>query len=245
MKRSNVATYIGIFDNIRKIYAGTQEAINKKFTASMFSFNSVNGRCDACEGLGVVQKHIYFSADIMIECPKCIGKRYRDEILTIKWKGKNISEVLDMTVEEAREHFNEKKSIKEVLDLLCSIGIDYLTLGQISTSLSGGEAQRIKLTKHLARKNVRNTIFLFDEPTAGLHSHDIVKLLNMLQELVDKGNSVIFIEHNMNAVKTADHVIILGIENGTNNGKVINEGTPEKIVKNNDNLTTQYLKKFM
>ncbi len=243
--RSNPATYTKVFDSIRKIFAETAEAKIRGYKPGRFSFNLRGGRCEACSGDGLIKIEMNFLPDVYIECEECKGKRYNDETLEVRFKGKSIADVLNMSVEEAKELFKNIPSIKNKLDLLSRVGLDYIKLGQSSTTLSGGEAQRIKLTRELSKKATGRTVYLLDEPTTGLHFHDVKKLIKVLNDLVDKGNTVVVIEHNLDVIKSADHIIDLGPEGGEKGGRVIAEGTPEEISMNGSSYTGDFLKKVL
>jgi excinuclease ABC subunit A len=243
--RSNPATYTKVMDEVRKAYSEVQESKIRGYSPGRFSFNVKGGRCEACEGDGVKKIEMNFLPDVFVECEECKGKRYNRETLEIRYKGKNIAEVLSMTVEEALQLFQNVPSIKNKLKTLSDVGLEYISLGQSSTTLSGGESQRIKLTRELAKRDTGKTLYLLDEPTTGLHFHDVKKLLSVLGELVDKGNTVIVIEHNLDVIKSADHIIDLGPEGGDAGGEIIAEGTPEEIAKNPKSYTGIYLKKHM
>ena len=243
--RSNPATYVGVFNNIRDFYAALPEAKTRGYDAGRFSFNVKGGRCEACQGDGQIKIEMNFLADIYVECDKCHGQRYNDETLAVKYKGKSIADVLNMTVEEAYRFFVNVPQIARKLELLKRVGLDYIKLGQSSLDLSGGEAQRIKLSKELAARSTGQTIYILDEPTTGLHFEDIKSLLSVLHELVDQGNTVIVIEHNLEVIKTADWIIDLGPCGGSGGGRVIAFGTPEEIVKKEESLTGKYLKKYL
>lgn len=245
--RSNPATYIGLFDSIRLLFTNTEEAKAKEYTNSNFSFNSKNsGRCEHCKGDGRIVTKLQFMPDVEIVCPICKGQRYKKEILDIKYKGKNIYEILDMSVEEAVEFFKDKKNIHYKLDILNQLGMGYIKLGQSSSTLSGGEAQRIKLASELGKiKSGSNNLYILDEPTTGLHISDIKKLLNCLNLFVDKGHSLLVIEHNLEVLKTADHIIDLGPEGGKNGGYVVAQGTPEEVTAVKESVTGEYLKKVL
>ena len=243
--RSNPATYVGVFNNIRDFYANLPEAKTRGYDAGRFSFNVKGGRCEACQGDGQIKIEMNFLADIYVECDKCHGQRYNDETLAVKYKGKSIADVLNMTVEEAYRFFINVPQIARKLELLKRVGLDYIKLGQSSLDLSGGEAQRIKLSKELAARSTGQTIYILDEPTTGLHFEDIKSLLSVLHELVDQGNTVIVIEHNLEVIKTADWIVDLGPNGGAGGGQVIAVGTPEDIVKNDKSLTGKYLKKYL
>ena len=243
--RSNPATYVGVFNNIRDFYASLPEAKARGYDAGRFSFNVKGGRCEACQGDGQIKIEMNFLADIYVECDKCHGQRYNDETLAVKYKGKSIADVLNMSVEEAYRFFINIPQIARKLELLKRVGLDYIKLGQSSLDLSGGEAQRIKLSKELAARSTGQTIYILDEPTTGLHFEDIKSLLNVLHELVDQGNTVIVIEHNLEVIKTADWVIDLGPNGGNGGGKVGAVGTPEEIAQNENSLTGKYLQKYL
>ena len=243
--RSNPATYTGVFDIIRDIFAGTNEAKMRGYDKGRFSFNVQGGRCEACSGDGVLKIEMHFLADIYVPCEVCKGKRYNKETLEVKYKGKTIADVLDMTVEEALEFFSNIPRIKQKIQTLYDVGLGYIKLGQPSTTLSGGEAQRIKLATELSKKATGKTLYILDEPTTGLHIADVHKLVDILQRLVDTGNSIVVIEHNLDLIKTADYIIDLGPEGGDNGGKVIAVGSPEQIVKNEQSYTGKFLKKYL
>ncbi|MEP7147351.1 MAG: excinuclease ABC subunit UvrA [Acidobacteriota bacterium] len=240
--RSNPVTYIKAYDAIREVFAGTQTAKSKGYNASHFSFNVPGGRCETCQGSGTVTVEMQFLADVELTCEDCRGTRFRDEILGVKYKGRNINEVLGMTVREAQMFFKDVKKLTSRLKTLEEVGLGYLRLGQSATTLSGGEAQRVKLAAHLAQKTRSNTLFIFDEPTTGLHFEDINKLLTAFRALIDNGGSLVVIEHNLDVIKTADHVIDLGPEGGVGGGEVVATGTPEQIAKNEKSHTGRYLK---
>ena len=243
--RSNPATYTGVFDYIRDIFAETNEAKMRGYDKGRFSFNVAGGRCEACSGDGVLKIEMHFLPDIYVPCEVCKGKRYNKETLGVKYKGKTISDVLDMTVEDALEFFKNVPRIKQKIQTLYDVGLGYIKLGQPSTTLSGGEAQRIKLATELSKKPTGKTLYILDEPTTGLHIADVHKLVDILQRLVDTGNSIIVIEHNLELIKTSDYIIDLGPEGGDNGGQVIAAGTPEQIVKNKDSYTGEFLKKYI
>ena len=243
--RSNPATYTGVMDNIRDIFAETNEAKMRGYQKGRFSFNVKGGRCEICEGEGLIKIEMHFLPDVYVPCEVCNGNRYNKETLEVKYKGKNISDVLDMNVFEALELFENIPIIKSKLQLLIDVGLGYIKLGQNSTTLSGGEAQRIKISKELSKKSTGKTLYILDEPTTGLHSHDIAKLIEILNRLVDSGNTVVVIEHNMDLIKTADHIIDLGPEGGDAGGKIIAEGTPEEIIKVKKSYTGEFLKKSL
>jgi excinuclease ABC subunit A len=240
--RSNPATYTGAFSYIRDIFTKTKEARVRGYSAGRFSFNVKGGRCEACEGQGQKKVEMYFLPDIYVECEECRGKRYSKEVLEITYKDKNIAEVLKLTVEEALEFFKNIPGLYEKLKTLKEVGLSYVELGQAATSLSGGEAQRIKLATELSRKGTGRTLYILDEPTTGLHFDDIKKLISVLGELVGKGNTVIVIEHNLDLIKNSDWIIDLGPEGGDGGGKIIAEGTPADIAKAKNSYTGKYLK---
>ncbi|MFZ2455041.1 MAG: excinuclease ABC subunit UvrA [Candidatus Altiarchaeia archaeon] len=243
--RSNPATYTKVMDEVRKVFSEVQESKIRGYSQGRFSFNVKGGRCEACEGDGVKKIEMNFLPDVYVECEECKGKRYNRETLDIRYKGKNIAEVLTMTVEEALALFENIPSIKNKLKTLSDVGLEYISLGQSSTTLSGGESQRIKLTRELAKRDTGKTLYLLDEPTTGLHFHDVKKLLKVLNQLVDKGNTAVVIEHNLDVIKSADHLIDLGPEGGDAGGEIIGEGTPEEIAKNPKSYTGAYLKKHL
>jgi excinuclease ABC subunit A len=243
--RSNPATYTGVFTPIRELFAGTPEAAVRGYKAGRFSFNVRGGRCENCQGDGVIKIEMHFLPDVYVECEVCKGKRYNREALEITYKGKTISDVLGMTVEQAAEFFKNIPSIAKKMDTLVEVGLSYIKLGQPATTFSGGEAQRIKLATELSRRATGKTLYILDEPTTGLHSADVNKLLHVLQALVDTGNSMVIIEHNLDVVKSADHIIDMGPEGGAGGGQVIAEGTPEAIAKNTASATGSYLKHLL
>lgn len=243
--RSNPATYTKIFDKIREIYAGVKEAKVRGYTPGRFSFNVKGGRCEACQGDGLIKIEMNFLPDVYVECEECKGTRYNKETLDVKYNGKSIAEVLNMTVAEAQEHFKKIPYIHDKLDTLSRVGLDYIKLGQSSTTLSGGEAQRIKLTRELSKKATGRTVYLLDEPTTGLHFEDVKKLISVLNDLVDMGNTVVVIEHNLDVIKSADYIIDMGPEGGNGGGKIIAKGTPEDVVKVKGSYTAEYLKHVM
>ncbi len=243
--RSNPATYIKAFDEIRKLYAMTKDAQMKGYKEGRFSFNVAGGRCEKCMGDGTIKIEMNFLPDVYIECEECKGKRFNAETLSVLYKGKSIADILDMSIEEALEIFKAVPSIERKLQTLVDVGLGYIKVGQSATTLSGGEAQRIKLTRELAKRGTGKTLYLLDEPTTGLHFHDTKKLLEVLNGLVEKGNSMIIIEHNLDVVKSADYIIDLGPEGGDGGGEIIGEGIPEEIVKIKDSHTGIYLKKVL
>ena len=243
--RSNPATYTGVFDLIRDIFAGTNEAKMRGYTKGRFSFNVPGGRCEACSGDGILKIEMHFLPDVYVPCEVCKGKRYNKETLEVKYKGKSISDVLSMTVEEGLEFFANIPKIKTKLQTLYDVGLGYIKLGQPSTTLSGGEAQRIKLATELSKRATGKTLYILDEPTTGLHIADVHKLVEILQRLVDTGNSIIVIEHNLDLIKTADYIIDLGPEGGDRGGEVVGVGTPEQICRNNRSYTGKFLEKYL
>ncbi|SEF78531.1 excinuclease ABC subunit A [Eubacterium ruminantium] len=243
--RSNPATYTGVFDLIRDLFAGTKDAKALGYNKGRFSFNVSGGRCEACKGDGIIKIEMHFLPDIYVPCEVCGGKRYNRETLEVRYKGKNIYEVLDMTVEEACEFFENVPSVKRKIETLRDVGLGYIKLGQPSTTLSGGEAQRIKLATELSRRSTGRTIYILDEPTTGLHFDDVSKLLEILQRLTDSGNTVVVIEHNMDVIKEADYIIDLGPEGGNGGGTIVVTGTPEQVAKCKESYTGQYLKRYL
>ena len=243
--RSNPATYTSVFSNIRDFFAELPEAKTRGYGPGRFSFNVKGGRCEACQGDGQIKIEMNFLADVYVECDKCHGSRYNDETLAVKYKGKSIADVLNMTVDEAYRFFINHPQISRKLELLKRVGLDYIKLGQSSLDLSGGEAQRIKLSKELSARSTGQTLYILDEPTTGLHFEDIKQLLGVLHELVEQGNTVIVIEHNLEVIKTADWIIDLGPAGGAGGGRVIATGTPEQVAQNPESLTGKYLKKYL
>ncbi len=243
--RSNPATYTGLFTNIRDWFAGLPEAKARGYAAGRFSFNVAGGRCEACKGDGVTKIEMHFLPDVYVECDECHGKRFNRETLEVKYKDKSISDVLDMTVAEAYKFFDAIPSIKNRLSLLQQVGLDYIHLGQQATTLSGGEAQRIKLSKELSKRATGRTLYILDEPTTGLHFEDINRLLKVLHTLVEQGNTVVVIEHNLDVIKTADYIIDIGPEGGDGGGRIVAKGTPEEVAKVKESYTAKYLKKFL
>ena len=243
--RSNPATYTGAFTPIREWFAGMPEAKARGYKPGRFSFNVKGGRCEACQGDGVIKIEMHFLPDVYVTCETCKGARYNRETLEIKFKGQSIADVLDMTVEDAQEFFTAVPSIRSKMDALMRVGLGYIKVGQQATTLSGGEAQRVKLSKELARQSTGRTLYILDEPTTGLHFEDVRKLLEVLHELVDQGNSVIVIEHNLDVVKTADHIIDIGPEGGDGGGKIVATGTPEKVAEVAESHTGRYLKEML
>lgn len=243
--RSNPATYTGVFDIIRDLFAGTNDAKLRGFDKGRFSFNVTGGRCENCNGDGLIKIEMHFLPDIYVPCEVCKGKRYNHETLQVKYKGKTISDVLEMTVEEALEFFDKIPKIKQKMQTLYDVGLGYIKLGQPSTTLSGGEAQRVKLATELSKRPTGKTLYILDEPTTGLHIADVHKLVEILQRLVDTGNSIIVIEHNLDLIKTCDHIIDLGPEGGEAGGQIVATGTPEAVCKKSESYTGQFLKKFL
>ena len=243
--RSNPATYTGVFDTIREIFANTNEAKLRGYQKGRFSFNVQGGRCEACNGDGLIKIEMHFLPDIYVPCEVCKGKRYNHETLEVKYKGKTIADVLDMTVEEALDFFNNIPKIKQKIQTLYDVGLGYIKLGQPSTTLSGGEAQRVKLATELSKRATGKTLYILDEPTTGLHIADVHRLVDILQRLVDTGNTIIVIEHNLDLIKTCDHIIDLGPEGGDGGGEIVAVGTPEQICKNDRSYTGKFLKKYL
>jgi excinuclease ABC subunit A len=243
--RSNPATYTGVFTPIRELFAGTPEANIRGYKAGRFSFNVKGGRCENCQGDGVIKIEMHFLPDVYVTCDECKGKRYNREALEIKYKEKTISDILDMTVEQAVEFFQNVPTIFRKLDTLNEVGLGYIKLGQPATTFSGGEAQRIKLASELSRRSTGKTLYILDEPTTGLHSADVKKLLEILDKLVEGGNTMIIIEHNLDVIKSADYVIDMGPEGGQGGGQIVAEGTPEAITKIADSFTGKYLKTLL
>ena len=243
--RSNPATYTGVFNDIRDLYASTTDAKKKGYKANRFSFNVKGGRCEACQGDGIVKIEMHFLADIYVPCEVCKGERYNKETLEVRYKGKNIHDVLDMTVEEGMNFFENIPKIHRKIKTLYDVGLGYIKIGQPATTLSGGEAQRVKLATELAKRSTGKTIYVLDEPTTGLHTADVHRLIDVLHRFVDEGNTVLVIEHNLDVIKVADHIIDLGPEGGNGGGTVVAEGTPEEVAKNPKSYTGQYLKKML
>jgi excinuclease ABC subunit A len=239
--RSNPATYIGLFDHIRELYSKTQEARARGYKPGRFSFNVKGGRCEVCRGDGQIKIEMHFLPDVYVPCDQCHGKRYNRETLEVRFKGKTISDVLEMPVEEALGFFTHIPKIKRRLQALHDVGLDYIRLGQPATTLSGGEAQRVKLASELSKIATGRTLYILDEPTTGLHFADVQRLLEMLDRLVDAGNTVVVIEHNLDVIKTADHIIDLGPEGGEEGGRLIAEGAPEKVAAKAGSYTGQFL----
>ncbi|WP_291258446.1 ATP-binding cassette domain-containing protein, partial [Flavonifractor sp.] len=243
--RSNPATYTGLFNDIRELFASTPDAKSRGYNAGRFSFNVRGGRCEACQGDGLLKIEMHFLPDIYVPCEVCKGKRYNRETLEVRYKGKNIYEVLEMTVEEALPFFENLPRLYNKLQTLYEVGLGYVKLGQPSTTLSGGEAQRVKLATELAKRSTGQTIYILDEPTTGLHTADVHKLIEVLQKLVEVGNTVVVIEHNLDVIKTADHIIDLGPEGGDGGGNIVVTGTPEEVAQCAASYTGQYLKRML
>jgi excinuclease ABC subunit A len=243
--RSNPATYTGAFTPIREWFAGLPEAKARGYQAGRFSFNVKGGRCEACQGDGLLKIEMHFLPDVYVTCDVCKGKRYDRETLEVKYRDKSIADVLDMSVEEAKILFKAVPSIRDKMETLHRVGLDYVKVGQQATTLSGGEAQRVKLSKELSKRATGRTLYILDEPTTGLHFHDVAKLMEVLHELVDQGNSVVVIEHNLEVVKTADWVIDMGPEGGDGGGMVVAQGTPEDIVRTAKGHTARFLKEVL
>ncbi|MGA9485962.1 MAG: ATP-binding cassette domain-containing protein, partial [Methylocella sp.] len=243
--RSNPATYTGAFTPIREWFAALPEAKARGYQPGRFSFNVKGGRCEACQGDGVIKIEMHFLPDVYVTCDVCKGRRYDRETLEVKYRGKSIADVLGMTVEEAAILFKAVPSIREKMETLARVGLGYVKVGQQANTLSGGEAQRVKLAKELSRRSTGRTLYILDEPTTGLHFHDVAKLLEVLHELVDQGNTVIVIEHNLEVIKTADWIIDLGPEGGDGGGEIVAAGPPEEIVKAKRSFTGRYLKEAL
>ena len=243
--RSNPATYTGLFTPIRELFASTPEAKLRGYSAGRFSFNVKGGRCENCAGDGIIKIEMHFLPDVYVACEVCHGKRYNREALEIQFRDKTISDVLEMTCEQALEFFTNQPAIARKLQTLVDVGLGYISLGQPATQLSGGEAQRIKLASELSRRPTGRTLYILDEPTTGLHIADVEKLLGVMQALVDAGNSMVVIEHNLDVIKSADWLIDMGPEGGNGGGKVLAEGTPEQIIKVAASYTGQFLKRML
>jgi excinuclease ABC subunit A len=243
--RSNPATYTGVFTPIRELFAATPEARARGYEPGRFSFNVKGGRCEACTGDGVIKVEMHFLPDVYVKCEVCNGQRYNRETLEVRYKGKTIHEVLEMTVEGSCEFFSAVPAIHSKLSTLMEVGLSYITLGQNATTLSGGEAQRVKLAKELSKRSTGKTLYILDEPTTGLHFHDVDQLLKVLHRLRDGGNTVVVIEHNLDVIKTADWIVDLGPEGGSRGGKIIAEGTPEQVAKVKGSFTGQFLKRLL
>ena len=243
--RSNPATYTGVFDMIRDLFAATTDAKERGYKKGRFSFNVKGGRCEACSGDGIIKIEMHFLSDIYVPCEVCRGKRYNRETLEVKYKGKSIFDVLDMTVEEALKFFENVPSVRRKLETLNDVGLSYIKLGQPSTQLSGGEAQRVKLATELSRRSTGRTIYILDEPTTGLHFADVHKLIEILHRLTEGGNTVVVIEHNLDVIKTADYIIDIGPNGGDRGGTVIAQGTPEEVAQTEGSYTGEYIKKYL
>ena len=243
--RSNPATYSGVFDMIRSLYSQTEEAKIRGYKPGRFSFNVPGGRCELCKGDGTIKVEMYFLPDVYVMCEDCNGSRYNNETLNIRWKGNTIADILNSTVENSLKIFENQPQISRIIKTLDDVGLSYITLGQSATTLSGGEAQRVKLAKELSKRSTGRTMYILDEPTTGLHFADVQKLLEVLHMLVDKGNTVLVIEHNLDVIKNSDWVIDLGPEGGENGGKIVSEGTPESIATDKTSLTGHHLKSVL
>jgi excinuclease ABC subunit A len=248
--RSNPASYVGAFDCIRDLFAAEPASQERRYTAGTFSFNSGNGRCPTCGGNGFEHVEMQFLSDVYLRCPDCNGKRYRDEVLEIKREGANkrrasIADVLEMTVEDALEFFKSVPIIRRKLETLIDVGLSYITLGQNALTLSGGEAQRVKLSRELSKRDTGNTLYILDEPTTGLHFHDVEQLLKVLHRLRDHGNTIVVIEHNLDVIKTADWLVDMGPEGGHRGGEIVAVGTPENVAAVDASYTGQYLRKML
>jgi excinuclease ABC subunit A len=242
--RSNPVTYVKAFDDIRSLFANTHQAKIRGYKPGYFSFNVPGGRCEVCQGAGVVKVEMQFLADLYLECEACKGRRFKQDVLEVQFHGKNVADVLRMTVDEALQFF-EVKRVRRKLQVLHDVGLGYLALGQPATTLSGGEAQRVKLALHLSSRDTSHTLYIFDEPTTGLHFDDIRKLLDSFNALVDQGHSIVVIEHNLDVMKSADWIIDLGPEGGLRGGFVVAEGTPEDIAGNPDSQTGRFLRSIL
>ncbi|HWK62195.1 MAG TPA: excinuclease ABC subunit UvrA, partial [Eoetvoesiella sp.] len=243
--RSNPATYTGMFTPIRELFAGVPESRTRGYDPGRFSFNVKGGRCEACQGDGVVKVEMHFLPDMYVPCDVCGGKRYNRETLEIRYRGRNVSEVLDLTVEQALAYFEPVPSVARKLKTLMDVGLSYIRLGQSATTLSGGEAQRVKLSQELSKRSTGRTLYILDEPTTGLHFQDISLLLEVLRQLVDAGNTVVIIEHNLDVIKTADWVVDMGPEGGNGGGEIVAQGTPEDIAACPQSYTGRYLKPLL
>ena len=243
--RSNPATYTDVFTPIRELFAALPDAKARGYKSGRFSFNVSGGRCENCHGDGIIKIEMHFLPDIYVPCEVCKGARYNRETLEVRYKGKNISEVLDMTVEEALDFFKNVPRIRSRIQTLYDVGLGYIKLGQSSTTLSGGEAQRVKLATELSKRSTGKTLYILDEPTTGLHTHDVAKLLAILNRLADAGNTIVVIEHNLDVIKVADYIIDLGPDGGGGGGKVVAAGTPEEVAKNRKSYTAEFLRKIL
>lgn len=242
--RSNPATYTGVFADIRDVFASIPEARLRGYGPGKFSFNVKGGRCEACNGDGIKKIEMHFLPDVFVPCEECKGKRYNDETLEVTYRGKSIADVLAMTIEDAAEFFDNFPNIRHKLDAMVEVGLGYIQLGQSATTISGGEAQRVKLATELMKKATGKTIYVLDEPTTGLHFSDVKKLLGVLQTLVDKGNSVIVIEHNLDVIKCCDYLVDIGPDGGNFGGEIVAKGTPEEVCKVKGSHTGHFLKKL-
>jgi excinuclease ABC subunit A len=243
--RSNPATYTGIFTAIRDIFAATQESRSRGYKSGRFSFNVKGGRCEACQGDGMIKVEMHFLPDVYVPCDVCKSKRYNRETLEVLYKGKNIHEVLDMTIEDAFEFFKAIPAVKRKLQTLMDVGLSYIKLGQSAVTLSGGEAQRVKLSKELSKRDTGKTLYILDEPTTGLHFHDIKQLLQVIHRLRDHGNTIVVIEHNLDVVKTADWIVDIGLEGGAGGGEILVTGTPEQVAEHKTSHTARFLKPLL
>ncbi len=241
MKRSNVATYSGVYSDVRKLFGSLKEAKELGFDAKHFSFNTKGGRCERCEGLGYVTSNMLFFENVDVICPECGGKQFNDQVLSVRYRGHSIHEVLKLSIEEAAELFKEKKSMKKILDLLMDVGLGYLELGQTLTTLSGGEGQRLKLAKELIQSEGKKILYLIDEPTTGLHPLDVEKFLILLNRIVDAGNTVVVVEHNIQVIEASDWIIDLGPSGGIYGGEVIAMGTPHEVARDDQSVTGKYI----
>jgi excinuclease ABC subunit A len=243
--RSVPATYVGLFPMIRDLYAALPESKIRGYRPGHFSFNVKGGRCESCQGAGQIRVEMHFLSDVFVPCESCQGRRYNREVLNIRYRDKSIADVLAMTVEEALEFFTNHKHVHRKLETLHRVGLDYITLGQSSTTLSGGEAQRVKLSRELSKRDTGQTIYILDEPTTGLHFEDVKKLVDLLHELVNQGNTVLVIEHHLDVVKSCDYVVDLGPEGGSAGGRIVAKGSPETIVQNRESITGEFLKPYL
>ncbi|HAP71307.1 MAG TPA: excinuclease ABC subunit UvrA, partial [Cryomorphaceae bacterium] len=240
--RSNPATYTGVWSEIRQLFAGLPESKVRGYKPGRFSFNVKGGRCETCEGAGLRTIEMNFLPDVYVHCETCQGKRFNRETLEVRYKGKSISDVLNMSIDDALVFFEHVPKIQQKLSTLVDVGLGYIRLGQPSTTLSGGEAQRVKLASELSKKDTGSTLYILDEPTTGLHFEDVRVLMQVIQRLVSQGNSIIIIEHNMDVIKQADHIVDLGPEGGSGGGQIVATGTPEEVAKNPESITGQFLK---
>ena len=243
--RSNPATYTGLFNDIRDLFASTQDAKLRGYGPGRFSFNTKGGRCEACGGDGLVKIEMHFLPDVYVPCDVCQGKRYNRETLEVKYKGASIADVLEMTCDEALDFFQNLPRLREKIQTLVDVGLGYIKLGQSSTTLSGGEAQRVKLATELSRRSTGSTFYILDEPTTGLHMYDVSKLIDVLQKFVESGNTVLVIEHNLDVIKCADWIIDLGPEGGDGGGKIVAAGTHEQVAQNPESFTGEYLRRVL